>query len=68
MKYGDLKKRALAALDDESRAMVVLRYFRDMSYADIARALSVTTVRVKWRLHDALQKLRAAMEKGGDTP
>ena len=38
--------------------MVVLRYFRDMSYADIARALSVTTVRVKWRLHDALVRLR----------
>ena len=51
-------KRALAALDDESRAMVVLRYFRDMSYADIARALSVTTVRVMWRLHDALVRLR----------
>lgn len=59
--------RALAELDDESRAMVVLRYYRDMKYMDIARALGVTPVRVKWRLHDALGKLGMMLkEEYGD--
>lgn len=54
---------AIDILDDESRAMMILRYWREMSYIEIARTLGVTPVRVKWRLHAALNKLRCALKE-----
>lgn len=63
--------RALAAamgqLDEESLAMVSMRYHLEMDYRAIAQALQTTPARVKWRLNDALQKLRKTMQKGGFT-
>ena len=54
---------AVANLPDELRAMVTMRYALDMRYRDIARALGVAELRVKWRLHDALKRLRPQLEE-----
>jgi DNA-directed RNA polymerase specialized sigma24 family protein len=43
--------------------MVILRYWREMSYIEIACTLGVTPVRVKWRLHAALNKLGCALKE-----
>lgn len=61
-------RAAVRLLDPELQALISLRYEMDMSYRDIAQAMNISSARVKWRLHDALTKLRTVMEKGGDTP
>lgn len=53
---------ALNALDDERRAIVVLRYYCDMSYAQIALTMKIAPTRVKWRLHDALGRLKKLLD------
>ena len=61
-------RRAVLQLDDELQALISMRYELDMPYRDIASALGISTTRVKWRLHEGLDKLRAALEaneKGG---
>ena len=57
---------AVNKLDDERRAMVVLRYYCDMSYAQIALTMKISPARVKWRLHDALKSLKKLLEGDRD--
>ena len=54
--------RALDSLDAEMREMVILRYEMELSYAQIAAAMEISQTRVKWRLRDAREKLRALLE------
>lgn len=49
---------ALAALPDDERAVLVLRYFVDLSVADAADALGVAQGTVKTRTRRALARLR----------
>lgn len=49
---------ALARLTERQRAVLVLRYFDDLSEADIAHALGVSTGTVKSTAHLALRRLR----------
>ncbi len=51
-------QRLLRTLKPDLRAMVVLRYYMDQSYEEIATAMGTSAVRVKWRLHDALERMR----------
>ncbi len=60
-------RRAVAALDSELQALIALRYELDMSYREIAQAMDITPTRVKWRLNEALKKLRAAMREENPT-
>lgn len=60
----DAVRQAVDGLDTELRSMVIMRYELDMSYSAIAAALKITQVRVKWRLNDALKKLRKTL--GGE--
>jgi RNA polymerase sigma-70 factor, ECF subfamily len=53
--------RALQELDDEHRAVVVLRDIEGFDYAEIAEILEIPTGTVKSRLHRARMTLRAAM-------
>lgn len=55
--------RALAALPDQERAVVVLRYFADLSVADTARALTIPEGTVKTRTR--VQGLTASDTIGG---
>jgi RNA polymerase sigma-70 factor (ECF subfamily) len=59
-------RRAVAALPEDARAMVTMRYELDIGYREIASALGVKTGTVKWKLHDALKKLGAALGEGED--
>src|SRR4030042_1262027 len=46
-------QQLLSVLGSEERAMIVMRYWHDMSYEEISRSLSVSVGAVKSRLHRA---------------
>ena len=54
--------RALSSLSTELRMVVVLRYWGDLSLAEIADRLGIPIGTVKSRHHAALQKLRRRIE------
>lgn len=51
----------LAKLPPRQRAAVVLRYYDDLSVAEAAAVLNCSEGTVKSQVHDALNKLRAAL-------
>lgn len=53
-------QRALSALSVKDRAAIVLRYWYDYSYDEIAETLSLTNSAVKSRLHRARRELMDA--------
>jgi RNA polymerase sigma-70 factor (ECF subfamily) len=55
--------RALETLSDSHREIVRLRYFGDLSYADIAEALQIPPGTVMSRLHAARHALAAKLEE-----
>ncbi|HMX66106.1 MAG TPA: sigma-70 family RNA polymerase sigma factor, partial [Microthrixaceae bacterium] len=59
--------RALAGLDETSRAVVVLREVEGMSYQEIADALDVPVPTVKTRLLRARRALQAVDRDEEDT-
>ena len=52
---------AVTALPERQRACVVLHYYTDLSVADTARALGISTNSVKTHLHRALISLRTTL-------
>jgi RNA polymerase sigma factor (sigma-70 family) len=54
-------RRALLALAPRQRAVVVLRYYEDLTEAQTAEALGVTVGTVKSQARDALARLRATV-------
>jgi RNA polymerase sigma-70 factor (sigma-E family) len=59
----DELRDAVAKLPDRQRAAVVLRYYEDLSDADIADALGCRIPAVKSLLHRALKDLRKVVER-----
>ncbi len=57
--------RAIAALDEEMRQAVMLRYFAGLTVPEIAAILAWPEGTVKSRLHRALARLRAELERQG---
>ncbi len=51
-------RKAVAALPDEHRQVIELRFFADAKLEDIAAALDIPLGTVKSRLHNGLEKLR----------
>lgn len=58
----ELIRHALEQLSPEQRAVIVMRYYLDMSEAEMAESLSVPTGTIKWRLHEAKRRLRAFLQ------
>ena len=57
----DALGRGFAALNADHRIVVVLRYYRDLSVDEIARAVGAPVGTVRSRLHYALRKLRSEL-------
>lgn len=57
-------RRALEQLPDGQREVLVLRWYADLSYPEIAAMLGATHSAIKVRAHRAMQQLRALL--GGD--
>jgi RNA polymerase sigma factor (sigma-70 family) len=53
---------AVRRLTPERRAVVVLRFYEDMSHSQIAAALDCSAATVRTRLHRALAELRRELE------
>jgi RNA polymerase sigma-70 factor, ECF subfamily len=58
----ELLEEALASLDEESREIVVLRFFQRMQARDIAEIVDSTEGAVRTRLHRILKTLRGKYE------
>ena len=56
-------RQAIAALEDDQRLAVMLRYFAGLSVPDIAAVLSCPEGTVKSRLHRALAQLRVHLQE-----
>lgn len=54
---------ALFALDEPYRTTLLLRYYEDLSAADIARRLDIPAATIRWRLQRALEMLRAKLDE-----
>jgi RNA polymerase sigma-70 factor (ECF subfamily) len=52
---------AVQALPPDQRAAIVLRYYLDLSEAEMAERLDCPPGTVKWRLHAARQRLRTLL-------
>ena len=53
-----LVREAIASLGEEQRAVIMLRYFAELTVPEIAQVLSWPEGTVKSRLHRAMQRLR----------
>lgn len=60
LEYENLLK-AMNALDGRHRSVLVLRYFNDLSYDEIAQVIGIPLGTVKSRINQALKSLRAQM-------
>ena len=58
----DELKRGFRRLTSDQRAVIVLRYWRDLRQEEIAETLDIPLGTVKSRLHHATAALRAALE------
>jgi RNA polymerase sigma factor (sigma-70 family) len=63
MEYEQLL-RAMNALDSKHRSILVLRYFNDLSYQEIAEVLGIPLGTVKSRLNQSLRYLKEQMNPG----
>lgn len=57
--------RALAALPEAQRDVVLMRYFEGFEEAEIAEAAGIPRGTVKSRLHHALRKMREILDSSG---
>jgi RNA polymerase sigma-70 factor (sigma-E family) len=63
---GDAVWRVCATLPTQQRAAVVLRYYEDLEYAEIAAVLGVTQTTARSHVHRALASMRAELEDHDD--
>ena len=61
-------RRALAALPEGQRQVVVLKLLRGVRFAEIAEKLGLSEAAAKMRFVRALEALRAELEREGVTP
>lgn len=63
----ELLRSKLSTLPAESKTLIVLRYYNGFSYSEISAITGLSGGKVKWKLHNAVEKLKRAMDsvKGG---
>jgi RNA polymerase sigma-70 factor (ECF subfamily) len=61
----DAIDRAFVRLEPDHQIVVALRFYRDLTVDEMARRLGIPVGTVKSRLHHALRRLRAEMERQG---
>jgi RNA polymerase sigma-70 factor (ECF subfamily) len=59
----DAVGRALLSLTPEQRIVVVLRFWRDLSIEEIAERVGIPSGTVRSRLHYAMQRLKAEIDR-----
>jgi RNA polymerase sigma-B factor len=62
-RYGDLTA-ALDSLDEREQVIITLRFFKDMSQAEVAKRLNISQMHVSRLQHRALSNLKKAMLSG----
>ncbi|MCU1282171.1 MAG: hypothetical protein JWM53_5717, partial [bacterium] len=67
----EVERRVVAALmeiDEPYRSALLLRYYEGLEPSDIARRLGIPASTVRWRLKEALDRLRVRLDRefGGD--
>jgi len=62
----DAVRRMCAALPPTQRAAVVLRFYQDLDYREIAALLDCAEATARSHVHRALQALRRELEEDGD--
>jgi RNA polymerase sigma-70 factor (ECF subfamily) len=55
---GDELRRAMAALPPPVKAAIILFYYHDLPYDEVARLLGTSVIAVKWRLRRGKERLR----------
>jgi RNA polymerase sigma-B factor len=58
--YGDLNA-AIEALEEREKAIIVLRFFQDLSQAEVAKKLNISQMHVSRLQHRALENLKKLM-------
>ncbi|MBL8860114.1 MAG: sigma-70 family RNA polymerase sigma factor [Planctomycetes bacterium] len=58
---GDLVRRGMSALDDEERALLMMRFVDDKTIGEISEALSISLEQTKYRLKRASTALRRVL-------
>jgi len=58
-------KMAIDALKDNYKAVVILKYYEQLSYKEIAVVLEIPEKKVRSRLYDARIKMKETLEKTG---
>jgi RNA polymerase sigma factor (sigma-70 family) len=56
--------QAIGFLDPRERMIIVYRFFRDMSQADVANKLNISQMHVSRLQNHALQTLKRLLEEG----
>lgn len=64
----DQLQNLLASLDPRDRAAIILFYWHDLPYEEIARELSISAAALKSRLHRARRELAAAWQQAQVNP
>jgi RNA polymerase sigma-70 factor (ECF subfamily) len=58
-------RRAIHALPEEQREVVILKEYQELTFLEIAQALDVPVSTVKTRLYRGLDQLRLRLEREG---
>lgn len=61
-----LMKELVNTLPSELREVIILRFYQDLKYQDIARILQISSSLVKYRVKKAISYLQAEMERSGE--
>lgn len=58
----------LKTLPEEKKTLILLRYYNEFSYGEIAKITGLHEGKIKWKLHDTVKQLKKLMtEKEGGT-